>query len=373
MGVYFSKHNDEESANSKNIDNNQRVQELEEEIEKLKYQLKNNHCLHYYKTGHIINHDIEKAKEQKDYEYLVFSGGGIKGISYCGSIDVLTKLDILFREDILKVKGIAGTSAGSIMASLLAIGYKPDELKPIMMNLNFEHIIDDQLGYIHETYNFVEHYGLCPGKYINNLLGDLIKKKTGNPDYTIKQLYEETGMFLVIVGTNMNRKRSVYFYPTNSKREYSEIPIRVAIRISMGIPYLFEPLKYDNDMWVDGGVLDNYPLHVFDGEYPGDVNARLYLTKPNPKVLGLHIMTTDDVISYELKKRVDILSLYQYSISYIELFLAENERRMMVPSFWQRTINIITPDIPLSDFKLTDKQKEDLVSIGREYAEKFFN
>ena len=60
-----------------------------------------------------------------DYEYLVFSGGGVKCIAYCGVLDELDKRGVLYCDNKLKLKGIAGTSGGSLIASLLALDYKP--------------------------------------------------------------------------------------------------------------------------------------------------------------------------------------------------------------------------------------------------------
>ena len=309
----------------------------------------------------------------KEYENLVFSGGGIKGVSYCGVIDALDELNILYNNSELKIKGFAGASAGAMIASLMAIGYKPNELKDIMKKLDFRNFIQCRMGYLGEAVNFFEKYGCCSGQFIIDFLGELIKNKFGNPDYTIEDLYLNQGINLVIVATNLNRLKSVYFYHDNPKIAFRKIPIRVAIRISIGIPFLFEPFLYDKDLYADGGVLDNYPLHVFDGDYPGDIKARLNITKANPKTLGINIMTKDDIIGYDISPRQEIKSLVQYSWSFINLFLSENERRMMIPSFWKRSIILITPDYALNEFYLNDEQKTELIEIGRKATFEFFS
>src|SRR5690606_4411768 len=136
----------------------------------------------------------------------------------------------------------------------------------IMDEMDFRKLVDDKVGYIRDTINFVEDYGVCPGEYINQFLGDLIERKTGNPDYTIEQLYQDKGIKLVIVTTDIVHYRSVYMNPCNELEHNRCIPIRKAIRMSMSIPFLFEPVKYEGQLCVDGGVLDNYAIHAFDDE-----------------------------------------------------------------------------------------------------------
>ncbi|GAI98359.1 unnamed protein product, partial [marine sediment metagenome] len=101
--------------------------------------------------------------------------------------------------------------------------------------------------------------------------------------------------------------------------------------------------------------------------------ARLNLLPPNPKVLGLNIMTDNELMSYAFSKRYEIDSVVQFSMSFVDIFLAENERRIMTPSFWKRTVNLVTPDYPLTDFSLTNEQKEELINIGERYTNEFFD
>lgn len=315
--------------------------------------------------------EIDSVKKNKNYEYLVMSGGGIKGICYCGVLETLDKMGYLYdAEDNFKLKGIAGTSAGSIVAGLLGVGFTPKEIRMVLDDIDFNKIVDDKIGYVRDTYNFIENYGVCPGKYIETLLGSLIESKTGDKDYTIAQLYEDKKVELVIVTTDMLHNKSIYLNPRNDRAYNRNIPIRKAIRMSMSIPFLYEPVNYEGQMCVDGGVLDNFAIHVFDGEYPGHPDGVLNLLKPNPRVLGLKIVTKSQL---EENKTNDITGIFNYSISYIDLFLTENEKRVMTPSNILRTIQIVTDDYPLSEFNLSDEQKMELIDSGRKYTEEYFN
>jgi len=349
-----------------------------EQIEKLKqtnYLLRcKKESLEQIATNDLLQNNteiVERIKEHKknrNYKYLVFSGGAIKGITYCGALDVLRK-----EIDLSQIKGYAGTSVGSIASALLAIGYNYDEIVDILYNLDYSKILDDKWGVVRDAINFLKDYGWAPGNHFYKILGEWVEKKTGNPDYTIDQLYKDTGITLVLVGVDLNRKMVQYFYPNHHDESMRNVPIRKAIRISMSIPWVFEPVKFNDAYCVDGGVLDTFPLHAFDGDYPGDPNARMNLCKPNPEVLGLNIVASSDLDELYKDKKEEINNIFEYAMSYIDLYLKETEKRFIVPTSWYRTINIVVPNIPSSKFDLSSELKQKLIDAGHDYTKQFFN
>jgi NTE family protein len=317
--------------------------------------------------------DIEIAKHEYDYDYIVLSGGGIKGISYCGAMKFLEEMGILHDDNgKCKIKGYAGTSAGAIIATLLAVGYTSEELLTVLKNLNIEKLFDDKIGYMRDSINFIIDWGIAPGDYLMQIMGELIEHKTGDKDYTLAQLYEDKGVELVLVGADMNYRRSRYF-SWNAKEDIDRnISLRKGVRISMSFPILFEPVQHGGSYCVDGGVLDNFPLHVFDGEYPGDIKARLNVIPVNPRVLGLNIMAVDELESYAIVEKQNISSTFGFMTALISTLFTDNERRNMTPSYWLRTINIVTPSYGITKFSLTCDEKEDLINRGYKHAKEFF-
>ena len=116
------------------------IKELRTIIELLKFGKK---TTQYNKE---IVKNIAENKKNKKYENLVFSGGGMKGLAYCGAVEVLEKFGIL-----KNIKRYAGSSAGSIMASLLAIGYTPTELTAEISKIDFSKIIGVHGGYVQDA------------------------------------------------------------------------------------------------------------------------------------------------------------------------------------------------------------------------------
>src|SRR5947209_4694594 len=122
-----------------------------------------------------ISPEVKNAETNLNYEYLVFSGGGVKGISYCGALKVLNEMGILKSG----IKGFAGTSAGSIVAGLLAIGYTVDEILSIVSEIDIKKLIGADIGIVRDAINLFEHYGMFSGASIDEFLGTLIKNKVG--------------------------------------------------------------------------------------------------------------------------------------------------------------------------------------------------
>ena len=306
---------------------------------------------------------IKKEKIYKKYENLIIEGGGTKGICYCGALQELEKMGIL--EKLIRY---AGSSAGAITVSLLAIGYNAKEVKDIIYSTDFEKFIDDDFGIIRDIYSIMNDYGYCSGKFFFNFIGNLIKEKTGNQDYSFKNLWDDKKKELVITGTDLNAMKTIYYCNKNTPN----MPIRDAVRISMSIPFLFTPLKWNECFMIDGGTIDNYPLHVFDGAYPGDPVAKLNLAEANSKTIGLKIMTPKEQENYDLYPPEKINSLKQFCMSIFNTLMTANERKYLKPGYWERTIPIKCPNIPITNFNIKDEMKKKLIQNGKEAVKKYF-
>ncbi|XP_035688852.1 uncharacterized protein LOC118424405 [Branchiostoma floridae] len=172
--------------------------------------------------------------------------------------------------------------------------------------------------------NLYCRYGWETGDGFYKFFGGILEKftrkdgKPGNPDITFKQLYSMSGIELCIVVTNLDQMTEEYCHVKTTPN----FPIRKAVRMSMSIPGLFEPVLTDyhgsKELYVDGGVICNYPLHSFDGwwlsmEEEDSFFSRLddlaHLSKSmhrsnrfepvNPKTIGLMLYSDDDIEQHQ--------------------------------------------------------------------------
>jgi NTE family protein len=297
-----------------------------------------------------------------DYENIIFEGGGVKGLAFCGAIKELERCGIT-----RNLRQYGGSSAGAITATLMAIGLTADEIYNISMGIDYETFLDDKFGYIRDSYKLLTDYGICSGKCFYDTMGTIIKNKTGDADYTFGQLYAEKDKILAITGTDLTNMVTQYYH----HKVCPNMPIREAIRISMSIPYLFVPMEADECFLVDGGTINNYPIKMFDGNVIGESQ----LAPPNIKTIGLKIMTPDEVVSYKINtNKNQINSIKDFTLALVNTLQMANERAHMTEENWERTIPIKLPfNLPITKFSLSEKEKAQLYECGRHCVYNYFN
>jgi NTE family protein len=200
-----------------------------------------------------------------NFTNLVFEGGGVKGIAYAGALQVLTDCGIM-----PKIKQVAGTSAGAITATMVALGYTAPEIKSTIMNFDFKQFED---GW--DPLRLATQYGLYKGDAFLSWMRKMIDAKAkAGPNATFADLYNQNGIGLFVFATDLNMFNIKQF----SHLDTPNVPIAEAVRASMSIPMFFKAWKFsnnqpDNHIYVDGGVVLNYPLTVFDSPQGGSTPA----------------------------------------------------------------------------------------------------
>lgn len=204
--------------------------------------------------------EIDPSQYNFPFENLVLEGGGVKGIVYGGLGRVLEEHGIL-----KQIHRFAGASAGSICVALYALGFNSYDVEKIM-RINLEPIIcDAPYGFFSMIPNIMSKYGWHPGAKLMDFLGKIFSMKTDDPDITFAEVYKKFGNELCIIITNVNTMSEEYCHVKTTP----DMPVRLAVRMSMSIPGLFQSVQgtmYSNtNTYVDGGIICNYPIHCFDG------------------------------------------------------------------------------------------------------------
>lgn len=197
----------------------------------------------------------DPGKKERPKVGLVLSGGGAKGFAYIGMLRV-------FQEVGLRVDYIGGTSIGSIMAGLYAIGYSPDEIEKMVKEQDWNALLIDKIPrkYIaYEEKEFLENslislpfkkrkigmkQSMYKGQQINLLLNKYFSPAWNTTDFSKFQTP------FLCVGTNL-------FNGDAEVLKHGYLPM--AIRASMSIPGYFSPTYFNGYYLVDGGIVDNYP------------------------------------------------------------------------------------------------------------------
>jgi len=326
------------------------------------------------------------------FRNLVFEGGGVKGIAYVGALGVLEEIGITSA-----IERIGGTSAGAINAILLGLGFSLKETKDILWSLDFNEFMDDSWGMVRNTDRLITQFGWYKGDYFRNWIGKLIEEKTGNSEATfadIEAMKAKRGFkSLYFMGTNLSTSFSEIFSAEHTPRYC----IADAVRISMSIPLFFAAKRsVRGDVYVDGGVLENYPIKLFDREkyvqlgrstrrtgYYDKLNSQLAnAERPiscyvyNKETLGFRLDAKDDISVFRdhaEPAHKDVSNFFDYTWAVIHTILEAQQNSHIHSDDWMRTIYINTLGIGTTDFGLPDDKKQELVQSGRDSALAYFN
>lgn len=280
---------------------------------------------------------------------LVLKGGGVKGIAYVGAVHALEKAGLL--KDIERV---AGTSVGSLMAGMICAGYNAYEIEQLMFSMNFKKF---KSGF--NPFRLFTRYGLYSGDYILNFIHEFMNKSPMrlNPGATFYQMQKAGCKSLYVFSCNLDKQIVEEFSVDTTPHTV----VAEAIRASMSIPVFFQAWQFTNGIpnkhiYVDGGVVYNYPLTFFD-------NPRFNTYKSeNKESLGLYIHARIKERKVNLTFNTPMRYMKQLFESLLDTqdFMMHEDKEEI-----QRTILIDDLGFPATDFNIRTESKRKLVESGR--------
>ena len=285
----------------------------------------------------------------------VFSGGGIKGFALIGAYEEIERRG-------LKFVRVAGTSAGSIVAALIAAGYTSKEVYQLVDELEPEDLLDARKTII--PFKFAKwlllywRLGLYKGNELERWLKEKLEVKGLR---TFSDLPPQT---LRVVASDLSNGQMVVLPEDLEKYGISpgSFSIARAIRMSCSIPYFFEPVKMRSiegiNVLVDGGVLSNFPMWLFDQD-----NVK----KVRP-VLGIKLSSSQ----YEHQKH-KINNGIELFGALFETMKDAHDSRYISKKHAENIIFIPTEGVVTTEFHLTQEKKKKLVEFGREHANQFLS
>lgn len=197
----------------------------------------------------------------------VFEGGGVKAIALVGALTVAEKHGYRWRR-------LAGSSAGAIIAALLSAGYKARELQKMLETLDYATFIRTDcwycVPYVGPAARIWCKSGLHTGKEIEKWMAGHLRAKG---IHTFADIHNGD---LQIVASDITRGRLLVL-PKDLKLyglSPGDVSVARAVRMSCSIPFFFEPAvlrsrnKPRKNVIVDGSVLSNFPVWLFDKEFP---------------------------------------------------------------------------------------------------------
>lgn len=279
---------------------------------------------------------MNESMDLNNIKKLVFSGGGLAGLITIGALH-------RFEQEIKKpvneqIDTYVGSSIGAIISVLLSIGYTPKELFKEMKKqkmLEIEVSID----------NLIDMYGLDPGMQILDWIGDIIEKKQITREITLEELYAKTQKRVVLITTCVDDQKSLAL----DYILFPKLKLLHAIRMSIGIPFIFTAVLWQNKRYVDGGILNNYPIDLFDANDTTVLGFMLF-TKP------CELPTNQENPSHGLDFKDYTLKLFGCLTQKMAALYYENRKH--------QTVLLRNSETLTFQFNISNSHKKKLFSIG---------
>lgn len=273
---------------------------------------------------------------------LLFSGGGIRVISYLGVLQVLQEQKYLQH-----VKEFCGVSAGGLVALMLALGYKMSVIERFCFEYDWSNVRSvDPDG----AFEFLETYGIDDGTNLEKLIHKILYHKGFGPNVTFLDLQSSGRVKKYrIWASDIQNIKPIEFSATATPN----FSVTLALRASMCIPLYFIPVKHPDThtMLVDGGVFDNYPISYFTDEEAKETLGIVFEFQTTPQEVN-------DFTGF-----ISLITTGYYKPSYQSLLKKHRERTIVIPCAEFSSLN----------FEATVEERQMLAAIGRKAATKFLN
>jgi NTE family protein len=315
----------------------------------------------------------------QDYKYLVLKGGGIRGIAYTGALRVLEDQNIT-----QQIEKVAGTSVGAITGTLFCVGYTASQMEDIMLDLDIATFNDGEWFFIGGQRRVRKNFGWYKGEKLEQWMGQQIAQQTGSENTTFLQLHQlatanKKFKDLYIPVTNLTKQNLEIF----SWETHPDMPIKIAVRTSASVPLYFGAVFIDStgnivehpqrnahyNVYVDGGLLANYPIALFNDAHDniGSINEHtLGLKLERPEQIE-YAKTNTGIAPYNINSFPGYIgALYNLTIEQLNKNISHNEEA-------KHSIYISTSNLSPRVRHITLEQKKLLFTNGADAARGFLS
>lgn len=295
----------------------------------------------------------------------IFQGGGCKALSYVGAYKECVSRGVFFSK-------LAGTSAGSIIAALIAAGASPDFIENLIKSTDFnifksnisKDIVNKEYRYsrfflkplalannkLNFISKFMQHFGLFSSSAIEIWIEESLRKLLDKHDGE-KVKFKDLNIPLTIVATELGSPEPKIWSSESTPDE----SVAYAVRCSCSLPIFFQPV---DQKFVDGGIVSNLPSFVINDGYSRNFEKLLcFAFRPDKRGQSESSLTTESYFS--------------------KLISAIIDGGVHIQNELQPNLHIIQiNDLPLStvDFEqINDQKLDEMFEVGRKATEQFFN
>lgn len=317
--------------------------------------------------------DFEKKALEilQNKKAFAFEGGGTLGVSHVAALEKLEELG-----GFKNVTHVVGSSVGSIIGTAVASGASVQFMKDKLFTLDLKIFQDrDSNNKLKDVYQFLKYYGQNETTSITNFIGNILKDLTGNSDITFLELYNLTKVHLTVTYLSLYYDKTMYAdYLTEPNTK-----VKDAVTKSSAIPIFYEAYwedlidqQYQKKCFscfkkkqykcsVDGGTLDNYPIHVLreQGCAPIDIIGFKFLSDGE---LNVYDYTYNENPVKVAKGSPENALKYLFKMAEIGRMQAMHVH--VHQEDWKLTVKTHVGSLTSTDFNMTDEQRQWLYNQG---------
>lgn len=278
--------------------------------------------------------------------HLVISGGAITGLTYYGALRELNKKNYWKLENI---KTMFGTSVGSLIAVVIALGYEWSDVDDYFIKRPWQNVF--KITTLSMIDSIISKMGIYNSKVYEEALAPLLAGKDLSIDITLKEFYELNGIELHMYTTELNTFKLIDM----SYKTHPDWRVVDAVYCSCSLPIIFIPFLHEKCAYCDGGMFSNYPL-----EKCIESGAEL------KEILGIYRIYSDD--GFELTSESNV---FDYLMTIMNHTI---EKIILIPRIEPVTIGIecIMPGTPMSlssmhDIISSPDARKRIIDIGASY------
>lgn len=306
-----------------------------------------------------------------EWKNLVFEGGGVSGFAAILALTELCENGV----DFGKVERCVGTSIGALIALLFVTGALPSvQNTGLLRSLFLKFARRHKVSAWKALFSVLSRHGAVSSRVLEDLVTACFELRseslsTLSPDVTFAELYQTTGKVLVVTLHNVHTMENLYVHHLN----YPNASVLHCVATSMNVPGAFEPVRTltlggsepHGSWYVDGALLDNYPLAIFSNAnwehvLPANVDWRVQIKDTlGFKMLEKNERYARDVYEPEV---VSPLGLFTYAARFIYSALSfryegvqwsksAEESTLQLPAVGVLELSVLEDEVQWENFK----------------------
>jgi predicted acylesterase/phospholipase RssA len=276
---------------------------------------------------------------------LVLSGGGINGIAFIGSLKYLFE-----KININQINNYIGTSIGAGICYSLILKYTIQDITKIFLEYDFNKFIPNI-----KIDELIFNYGVTNGNALNNFLIELSEFKNININITFQDFFKLNNIKFTIVVSNITSNHVEYWnYLTTPNYKILD-----ALFITCNYPFYIKPYYFNSNYFLDGGLMNNYPINYIDIDNLDSV-------------IGIYINNKKDDFNNLLQSHDNYINFFKYLYNIFDIIL-ESRINLLNQKYLDRTIFLNTRLLNSLDFTANNDIKIKMINMAYEQTEYFFN